>query len=178
MQMPDLSRRSVIALVVVIAGMVAIALALFGGSGSSNGATGGSNGSTNRAIDPIAPIDPDDADAKDPQALRDATNPLSPVADPFATSYGGNFKHKVTVRVSSDSALRYAVRFRDGYEADKVVSGGATITRTVKGGFPLAQVGLRTAPNSKRGSCSITIDGVKVSGNSTNKSLGVAVCTG
>ena len=43
---------------------------------------------------------------------------------------------------------------------------------------PLAQVGMRTAPNSKRGSCSISIDGVEVSGHSTNKSLGVVVCTG
>ena len=175
LRVPELSRRSAWALVVVVAGLVAIGLALFGGSGS-DGATPDS--SRPEAINPVEPIDPDDADAKEPKDLRDVVNPLSPLADPFATSYGGNFKHKVTVRVSADSALRYGVRFRDGYETDKIVQGGATITRTVKGGFPLAQVGMRTAPNSTRGSCSISIDGVEVSSHTTNKSLGVVVCTG
>lgn len=178
LRVPDLSRRSVIALVAVVAGIVAILLALFGGSGSSDGATGGSGPDTNQAIEPVEPLNPDDPDAKDPKDLKDSINPLSPLADPFATSYGGNFRHKVTVRVSADSALRYGVRFRDGYETDKIVAGGATITRTVKGGFPLVQVGVRTAPNSKRGSCSVTIDGVEVSSHTTNKSLGVVVCTG
>ena len=175
LRVPELSRRQAIALVVVVAGVVAIGLALFAGSGS-DGATPDS--SRPQAIDPVEPIDPDDADADDPQELKDTLNPLSPLADPFATSYGGNFTHKVTVRVSADSALRFGVRFRDGYETDKIVQGGATITRTVKGGYPLAQVGMRTAPNSTRGSCSITIDGVKVSSYSTNKRLGVVVCTG
>ena len=176
LRMPELSRKQVIALVVVIAGLVAILLAMLSGSDSSDGATSGSG--SNQAIEPVAPIDPNDADADDPAALKKNANPLSPLADPFATSYGGNFKHKVTVRVSADSALRYGVRFRDGYEADKIVAGGATITRTVKGGFPLAQVGVRTAPNSTRGSCSVTIDGVQVSSHSTNRGLGVVVCTG
>lgn len=175
LRVPELSRRQAIALVVAVAGLVAIGLALFAGSGS-DGATPESN--NNQAIDPVEPIDPDDADADDPKDLKDAINPLSPLADPFATSYGGNFPHKVTVRVSADSALRYGVRFRDGYETDKIVQGGATITRTITGGFPLAQVGMRTAPNSRRGSCSISIDGVEVSGHTTNKSLGVVVCTG
>jgi hypothetical protein len=176
LRVPELTRRQAIALVVVVAGVVAIGLAMFAGSGS-DGATPDSS-RNNEAIDPVEPIDPDDADADDPKDLKDSINPLSPLADPFATSFGGNFKHKVTVRVSADSALRYGVRFRDGYETDKIVQGGATITRTVKGGFPLAQVGMRTAPNSTRGSCSISIDGVEVSGHTTHKSLGVVVCTG
>jgi hypothetical protein len=179
MQIPELSRRSIIALVAVIAGIVAITLALLGGSGSSDGATGGSGTKdNNQAIDPVDPIDPNDADADNPKDLLKSANPLSPLADPFATSFGGNFKHKVTVRVSADTALRYGVRFRDGFEDDKIVTGGATITRTVTGGFPLAQVGMRTAPNSSRGTCSITIDGVQVSSYTTHKRLGVVVCTG
>lgn len=177
LRVPDLSRRTVIALVVVVAGIVAILLALFGGGGS-DGPAGASGPDTNQAIEPVEPLNPDDPDAKDPKDLKDSINPLSPLADPFATSYGGNFTHKVTVRVSADSALRYGVRFRDGYETDKIVAGGATITRTVKGGFPLVQVGVRTAPNSTRGSCRVSIDGVEVSSHSTNKGLGVVVCTG
>jgi hypothetical protein len=179
LRVPDLSRRSTIALGAVVAGIVVILLALFGGSDSSDGATGdGGSGTKAGSIEPVEPINPDDPDARTPEDLKDGVNPLKRLADPFASSYGGNFRHKVTVRLSADAALQYGVRFRDGYEAEKIVSGGATITRTVKGGFPLVQVGMRTAPNSKRGSCSVSIDGVEVSSNATNKGLGVVVCTG
>ncbi len=178
LRVPDLSRRQMIAVGAAVAGIVVILLALFAGSETDGpDESDGSNGQA-KSINPVEPINPDDPDARTPEDLKEGANPLTRLADPFATSYGGNFRHKVTVRVSADSALRYAIRFRDGYEADKIVAGGATITRTVRGGFPLVQVGMRTAPNSKRGSCSVTIDGVQVSGNSTNKSLGVVVCTG
>ena len=121
LRVPDLSRKQVIALVVVLAGLVGITLALLSGSGSSDGATGSAgNKDTNLAIDPVEPIDPNDADADNPADLVKTANPLSPLADPFASSYGGDFKHKVTVRVSADSALRYGVRFRDGFEDDNM----------------------------------------------------------
>lgn len=175
---PDLSRRQAIALAAVVAGLVVIALALFAGSDSSDGATNGSGSDTNQVIEPVEPINPDDPDARTPEDLKDSVNPLSPLADPFATSFGGNFKHKITVRLSSDSILKYGIRFRDGFEAEKIVNGGATFTRTVRGGYPLVQVGMRIGPKNAYGTCSVTIDGVKVSSHTIRKGLGVVVCTG
>lgn len=172
LRVPDLSRRQIIALVVVVAGLVAIGLALFGGSGSG-GPKNGTQG--NQAIDPVSPLDPRNEDAGGPDSKN---NPLSDLTDPFATSFGGNFRHKITVRVSSATILRYAVRFRDGHEEDRVVSGGTTISRTIKGGFPLVQVGVRNAHDSSRASCSVSIDGVKVSSNTTHKRLGIVICSG
>ena len=175
LSVPELSRRQSIALAAVVAGLVVVALALFGGSGSDGGSAEASR--PGDLIEPVPPIDADDPDARNLEDLKNGDNPLNSLADPFGTSYGGNFEHKITIRVSSDAPLQYGVRFRDGHEFKKIVTGGDTYTRTVKGGFPLVQAGMYMAPNGTRGSCSITIDGVKVSSYSTTKGMHIIVCT-
>ena len=168
--MPDLSRRTVVALVADVAGLTFMLLALFGGSGSSNG-SGGND--TNEAIEPVTPLgeDADDTRPKD-------TDPFKDLSDPFANSFGSFTKHKVTVRVTANGPGRVGVRYRKGKQQVTAFSGGYTQTRTVRSKYPVVQVAMQIYPPAGRGTCTITIDGVKVASQTTAKRFGVVVCFG
>lgn len=180
MRIPDWSRRTWIAVIAVVVGAIVILLALVGGSGgsSSNGASDGS--STDDLPEGVqtnltpSPIPSGGFDSK-----TGGTPLLDTLKNPFSAAYGSNIPHKVTVTVKADGALRFAVRFRDGKGTiERVVAGGYSVTRTVKGPFPIAQVGMQNGPDVSAGSCSITIDGVRFSHNPAKGRFGVAVCLG
>jgi hypothetical protein len=175
--MPDLrkgllSRPTLVAAVLVMVGAVAIVVALLSGSSSSDEAN--PVPSRTQAIDPVAPLDPDDVGAPDPNAA----DPLANRKDPFAFSYGSRARHEVTVRVTSDGPARVGINFRKGRDQLKNFSGSYSVTRTITSRFPVVQVAMQVVPPSSAGSCTVTIDGVRVSRNTVNKSFGVTFCGG
>ena len=172
MPMPDLSRRSTIALVAVVAGVVAITVALLSGSGSSDRATNPAPGSS-AGIDPVAPLDESQADANPKK--RD---PLLDVTDPFSGGFGITSKHKVVVRLSAGGGAQAGIRYRDEREEQRTFTSGYTATRTIKSQFPIVMVGIQNFPGSSSATCTIEIDGVKVSSNSTKEPYGVVICSG
>lgn len=177
MHVPDLSRRKTIALVAVIVGIVAITLALLGGTHSD----GAARPDRTRSIDPIAPLDPNDADdaddADDKSAKRES--PLKDLDDPFATGFGGNVKHKVTVRATANGPAGFGVRYRDRPTWSKrSFTGSYSTTRTIKSRFPTVQVAVQIYPPASTGSCTVIIDGEQVSSHTTNKRFGVVLCGG
>jgi hypothetical protein len=174
MRKSHLSRRTVLAMIATILGLVAISVAAFGGSGSSSGS--GPSQSKNRAIEPVAPIDPDDKDAGRP-GKKSSMDP----SDPFATSFGAKAKHKVTVRVAANGAANIAVYYRDR-KKPKVLSPGSEETRTITARYPLAAVSLQL-PGDAPGvatiaTCTIVIDDVEVSRVSTRRPWVVKGCIG
>ena len=172
MHVPDLSRRTV-ALVAVIVGVVAIGVALLSGTGSDR-PPASSDGA--RSIDPIAPLDPNDADAKTPKAKKD---PLEDLGNPFASGFGGNVKHEVTVRVTANGPGGVGIRYRDHRKWTKrTFHGSYSTTRTLKSRFPTVQVAVQIYPPSTTGSCSVSIDGEQISAYTTHKRFGVVVCGG
>src|SRR5690349_22050353 len=180
MRIPDWSRRTWIAVAAVAVGAIVIVLALVGGSGgsSSNGASDGS--STDDLPQGVQTnLTPSPLPSGDFSSKSGGTPLLDTLKNPFSAAYGSNIPHKVTVTVKADGALRFAVRFRDGKgTVERVVAGGYSVTRTVKGPFPIAQVGMQNGPDVSAGSCSITIDGVRFSHNPAKGRFGVAVCLG
>ena len=173
MHVPELSRRTTIALVAMIAGVVAITLALLSGTNSD-----GAGPDRTRSIDPVEPLDPSDADAQD---LKDdkKTDPLADLDDPFALGFGGNFKHKVVVRVTANGPGRVGVRYRDRPEwSKKTFTGSYSTSRTTKSRFPIVQAALQIYPPASTGTCTVIIDGTQVSSYTTNKRFGVVVCGG
>ena len=174
MRTSHLSRRTVLAMIATVLGLVAISVAAFGGSGSSSGS--GPGQSNTRAIEPVAPIDPDDKDAGKPDKKSSVD-----LTDPFATSFGAKAKHKVTVRVTANGAANIAVYYRDR-KKPKVLSPGSEETRTITARYPLAAVSLQL-PGDAPGvatiaTCTIVIDDVVVSQESTRKKWAVGGCIG
>jgi hypothetical protein len=177
-QLPDWSRRTWIAVAAVTVGAVVIVLALVGGSGgSSDGASGSSTDDLPPGVQ--SDLTPSPLPSGDFDSKTGGTPLLDTLKNPFSAAYGSNIPHKVTVTVKADGALRFAVRFRDGKGTiERVVAGGYSVTRTVTGPFPIAQVGMQNGPDVTGGSCSITIDGVRFSHNPAKGRFGVAVCLG
>jgi hypothetical protein len=92
--------------------------------------------------------------------------------DHFNSKYGDRGEHEVTVRLSGRG--RFQLEWRDNRDSEAGVIRGATTTRTVKGGFPLALVVIQGAPSA---TCTISVDGIeKTSENATNYE--VKVCYG
>ena len=170
MHVPDLSRRQILALVAVVAGIVAVILALLGGSSS-----GGGGVDRAQNVNPVAPLDPDDADAS--EAKKD--DPLDDLGDPFANSFGAMVRHKVTVQFTANGPATAGVRYRDDKSAQKrTFTGNYTVTRTFKSRFPTVQAAMQIYPPASSGSCTVTIDGSRVSSHTTDKRFGVVVCGG
>lgn len=180
MRKPDLSRRTVLATIAVVVGLAAIGGAAFGGSGSSSG-SGSSRASepnqgNNHGIEPVAPIDPNEKDAGKP----DKEKPMNP-SDPFATSFGVKGKHKVTVRVTANGRANIALYYRDR-KKPKVIAPGFEETRTITSRYPVAAVSLQL-PGKGPGvatiaTCTILVDGIEVSRESTRKPWAVDGCIG
>ncbi len=169
-----LSRRTVMAMIATVVGLVAIAVAALGGSSSSGGSEPGQDNNT--VIEPVAPIDPSDKEAGKPAK----ETPMDP-SDPFAISYGAKGKHKVTVRVTANGYANIALYYRDR-KKPKVLAPGFEETRTIKSRYPVAAVSLQL-PGTKPGvatvaTCTIVVDGIEVSRESTRKPWVIQACIG
>lgn len=167
LRMRGLSRRTVIALVVMSAGVAVTAVALMGGSGSSDGADKTPDRSS--AIEPVEPIDPNDKDAGEP----DGDDKEIDFGDPFATSFGASGRRKVTVRVSGDGYVYVWVYYRDRKKPQSMVVTAHSATRTLKGRFPMAAIAIQIPRNvpggASRATCTIVIDGLEVASLSASK---------
>jgi hypothetical protein len=172
MRVSDLSRRTILALVAAIAGVVVITVALLSGT-DSNG-TAGSDRTQN--INPVAPLDPDDVGAKTDEKK---TDPLEDFGDPFATGFGGNLRHKVTVRFTANGPATAGIQYRDRKtQQKKTFTGSYSVSRTFKSRFPTVQAAMQIYPPATTGTCTVIIDGAQVSSRTTNKRFGVVVCAG
>lgn len=177
--MPDrrksgLTKPALVALVVVVAGALAMTVALLSGSSSpTNGNPAKS--SEKRVIEPVDPINPNDTDAGNPNKKID---PLDNKDDPFAASFGEKTRHKVVVRVTADGPAGISVRYNDGKSARKNFIGSYSSTRTFKSRFPTVGVVMQIFPPSTTGSCSVTVDGERLSSKTTNEQWGVVACGG
>ncbi len=159
------------ALVVVMAGIVAMLVALLSGSSAPNNGNPGQN-RENRAIEPVAPIDPNDENP----GTSNSTDPLEGRGDPFAASFGEKTKHKVVVRVTANGPGGVLVRYNDGKDVRKVFSGSYSSTRTFKSRFPTVGVVVQVIPPASTGTCTVIVDGQKPSKDRTNKRWGIMTC--
>jgi hypothetical protein len=127
------------ALVVVMAGIVAMLVALLSGSSSPN-SENPTQSSNRKAVEPVAPIDPQDAAAKKPGATGE---PLD-LSDPFAISFGKSGLRKVTIRIVGNGAVNFSVSYRDHKgDAKRQVTGEYSKTRTIRGRYPLVSIAVQ-----------------------------------
>jgi hypothetical protein len=179
LRIPDLSRREIAAIiVVVIAGIVAMTVGALSSSSEPNSANPAQN--RNRDVEPVSPINPNDPVA---QAPGPTDKPINP-ADPFAICYGKSGLRKVTFRITANGAVNMSVSYRDHKEESKrVVSGGYSKTRMIRGRYPLVAVAIqlpgRIIPGSaSHATCTVTIDGVKIAEQTTTKDGALTFCIG
>jgi hypothetical protein len=176
--MPDrrksgLTKPTLVALVVVVAGALAITVALLSGSSSPNSGNPGKNREVG-AIKPVEPIDPNDKDAGSAKKI----DPLDSKSDPFAASFGEKAKHEVVVRVTADGPGGVSIRYNDGRDKRTSFTGSYSSTRTFSSRFPTVGVVMQIIPPSSTGSCTVTVDGKRVSNHTTNEQWGVLTCGG
>lgn len=95
---------------------------------------------------------------------------------PFGKAAGDNTPHSVTITIKSDGAVYIGFRFYQGTKGYRFANRSFTITRTVHGAKPLAQVGVKYESNATYATCSISVDGVVINSNRTGKKFAVTVC--
>jgi len=169
------------AAVVVMAGIVAMLVALLSSSSSPN--SDNPRQSSNRAIEPVEPIDP--GDVEQAPKVEKTANPT----DPFAISFGRSARRNVTVRVTSNGLVNMSVSYRNAKKPkSRVVNGSFSETRTFKGRYPMASVVLQIPGSPKTSyrlpgtattaTCTVTIDGVQVAKRTTTKPGLLEFCIG
>jgi hypothetical protein len=94
----------------------------------------------------------------------------------FDTEYGERGEHDVKVTISANGTAGYVINWRDG-KSERGTTSGLTRERTLKGGLPLAQVGVQGLPASGV-TCTITVDGVEKVTKTTRTKYGIALCNG
>jgi len=161
------------ALVVVMAGIVAMLVALLSGSSSPNSSSAAS--SKDEAIEPLAPINPED---EEKTIDNDETVPV----DPLGGSFGTSGQRKVTISVSANGYVGIQLYYRDRKKPRTMTVGDFKETRAVKGRFPLAAVVMQVPGSfhgaASRATCRIVIDGTEVSQESATKPWEVKACQG
>ena len=177
MQMPAVS-RNLVAVAVIVTGLVATGIAYFGDPGSSGEPLSSVSNDRPAAIDPVAPVDPENPG---PSLNEDYSQSPDDPTNPFATGIGGNFEHKVTIRVSANGVVQVGVYYRDGKQQEQVgVDSRFSTTRSFKGSYPLSMVTVtipRKYPGrASRATCAIAIDGHKVDSDTTRKPSSTARC--
>jgi hypothetical protein len=183
LRMPDLSGRTLMAIVAVMTGVVAMLVALLSSSSSPTSDNPRQSSNRSKAIEPVAPIDPEDVE---PPAKTD--KPVNPT-DPFAISFGKSARRDVTVRVTSNGLVNMSESYRNKKKpSQRVVNGSYSATRTFKSRYPMASVVLQIPGSPKtsvrlpgtasRATCTITIDGVQVAKQTTTKPGGLVFCIG
>ena len=160
------------ALVVVTAGIVAMLVALLSGSSSPNDGSAASK--KDKAIQPVPPINPNDKNA----GSADNIDPLDQKDDPFAASFGKEAKHKVVVRVSANGPGGVSVRYNDGRSVKELFRGSYSATRTFRSRFPTVGVIAQIIPPASSGTCTVIVDGQRVSRDTTNKAWNYVNCGG
>lgn len=172
------------ATVVVMAGVVAILVALLSSSSSPNADNPRQSSNRDNAVEPVPPINPEDVDPA-PAATDKPVNPT----DPFAISFGKSARRTVIVRVNANGLVNMSESYRDRKKPkQRVVNGSYSATRTFKSRYPVASVVLQIPGSPKtdirlpgtasRATCTITIDGVQVAKQTTTKPGGLTFCIG
>jgi hypothetical protein len=184
LRMPDFTRRTLMATVVVLAGVVAILVALLSSSSSPNADNPRQSSNRGSAVEPVPPINPEDVDPE-PAATASPVNPT----DPFAVSFGKSARRDVRVQVNANGAVNMSLSYRDKKKPiRRVVNGSFSETRTFKSRYPMASLVLQIPGSPKtsirlpgtatRATCRITIDGIEVAKQTTTKPGGLVFCIG
>ena len=163
--------------VIVMAGVLAMLVALLSGSSAPN-SENPAQSKDREAVDPVAPLDPNDLASG--ERFND-TEPDGP--NPFANSYGASGRRKVTVQVSANGYLGIRVYYRDRQKPKTVAVNKFSQTRTMTGRLPMAVVVMQlpgSFPGSAtRATCTITIDGLEVDTQTTKKKpWSIQTCAG
>jgi hypothetical protein len=161
--------------VIVMAGILAMLVALLSGSSAPNSDNPAQ--SRRKAVEPVAPLNPHDAAVK---KSGPSAKPADP-ADPFAVSFGKSGLRKVTIRIVGNGLVNFSVSYRDHKgDSKRQVSGTYSRTRTIRGRYPLVSLAIQIPggiPGSaSRATCTITIDGVEVDEKTTSKAGYLMFC--
>lgn len=115
-----------------------------------------------------------------PGAGTKVGNPLKRGAgDPFAAESSDRALHKVVIRFTSDGGMYAGWRYRTkGGEGTKIASGTLEVSKTVRGGLPVAQAAVQVLQTSTYVTCTIFVDGVAVTKQTAKGVNHVTVCVG
>ncbi|MFL6089539.1 MAG: hypothetical protein ACJ71Z_05305 [Aeromicrobium sp.] len=159
--------RKVAAVVAIVLGLACVSLAAFGSGTTVVGPPPAPDDEPK--IGSIPPIGPRSGVKADSIA-----GPSAPRSGAFDSEFGQRGNHEVTVVLHGHAF--FDVEWRDK-KSDKGATLGFRKTRTVKGGFPLAQVAVQAYPEAiGSAGCSITIDGHEKDAQVTSKDQPIVFC--
>jgi hypothetical protein len=171
-----LNARTGAALLAIFVGLALIAFAALGSKGSLPGTLKAAP-DLPAATGAIPPLETDTGVTSRRKGLTNDQKPtLGVTSDIFDSEYGDRGEHEVSVSISASGTAGYLIKWRDG-KSEKGTTSGLTRARTVRGGFPLAQIGVQGLP-AAHVTCTITVDGVQKASKSSQKKYGIALCTG
>jgi len=99
--------------------------------------------------------------------------------DPFANASSDHTLHKVVIRFTSDGAMYAGWRYRSkGGDGSKIASRTLEVSKTVRGGLPVAQAAVQALQTSTYATCTIFVDGVAVTKQTAKGVNHVTVCVG
>jgi hypothetical protein len=173
-----LNARTVAALLAIVVGLALVVFAALGSKGTLPGTLKPAP-PIPEAKGTIAPLDPSTGVHPPPDkgsGDKDAAGIPGFTGDIFASEYGDRGTHKVKVTISANGPAGYSIKWRDG-KSEQGSTAGLTRERTIKGGFPLAQVAVQGLGASTV-TCTVDIDGVEKSTKTTARKYAIQFCTG
>ena len=124
----------------------------------------------------MEPIDPSESDGS---AGTTGLGTKLGAEDPFATASGDDTLHKVVLTFTADGGMYAGWRYRSKTGSGvQVADKSLVLSKTVRGGLPVAQMGVQVLGTSTYASCTISVDGVKVSTQTARGVNHVVVCVG
>ena len=171
-------RSNRISVIAIVLGSLALAVAILQLTGGFNlpGGEEGPEDSRNNAKD----LGSDDFTSRDEE---EATKGLTSPSDLNTTIFGPPQtlarRHSYTMSITTTATVSWGYLWRDGESAEnKVTSKSETVSRTFVTSRPAAIIGAQLTGAGGRVTCSVSVDGERVSTHSVSGAFQVVFCVG
>jgi hypothetical protein len=108
----------------------------------------------------------------------DGSHSVTASSDPLKIARRDSRIVNVTITLTSDGPMKYAYRTREGPSAPQSANRTASVSLRLRGPTPVAQAFVQLIDGSTYATCTITIDGERVSRATAKKMYQVVACTG
>lgn len=108
----------------------------------------------------------------------DQDGSVTVTGDPLQNAGTGKTIHKVTITLTADGPMKYVYRTKDGTTAPRTANRQTSMSYELRGPRAVAQAFVQQIGSSTYATCSITVDGERVSTETARKTYQIVACTG
>ncbi len=110
--------------------------------------------------------------------FEDGGGAVTVTGDPLKLAGTGTVVHDVTITLTSDGPMKYVYRTQHGDTAVRVANRQTSVNYKLRGPRAVAQAYVQQLDGASYATCSISIDGERVSTATAKETYQVVVCTG